>query len=272
MRRHGPLVADVSRGRVHVEAGDPRRLVGAERVALVAQFSMGPNQPRSLSEYLRALEAAGFRTLVMSTCESSEPLVFPHGVPDSTVVVRRPNLGYDFGSWATALGVFPQIRSCPTVLLTNDSLLGPFDSIDALLDWTAEPGPDIRGLTASYQFVRHIQSYFVSFRGGILADEPWRRFFNGVRVEPGKDEVVLSYELGLSRTAFANAYSAQPWATGPELGVPDANPTVDGWRNLIRSGVPFLKRTIMTHPSTTTQATEAAAYINQRFSVDITEW
>ncbi|SDN23571.1 Rhamnan synthesis protein F [Actinomyces ruminicola] len=271
-RGRGPLVSEVSHGRVHIERGRPSTIVDSDRVALVAQFSVGPLQPKSLSEYLKRLDAAGYATVVISTCESAEPLEFPAGIPQDTMIIRRPNLGYDFGSWTTALGCFPELRDAGTVLLTNDSLLGPFAEIDHLLEWAAAPGPDIRGLTASFQFAHHIQSFFLSFRGGILADQPWRDFFNAVRVEPGKDDVVMSYEIGVSRLAFAECYSSEVWVTGPELGVPYGNPTVDGWKNLIESGVPFLKRTIMTHPSTEAEAAEAAQYIRRRFGTDVNEW
>ena len=271
-RRRGPLVSEVSRGRLHIETGRPETVINTDRVAIVAQFSTGPRQPRSLSEYLRRLTDNGYTTIVVSTCESPEPLEFPHGLPETTMVLRRPNLGYDFGSWATALGCFPELRGIGTVLLTNDSLLGPFEPIDHLLEWVSAPGPDIRGMTASYQFARHIQSYFLAYRGGILQDQPWRDFFNSIRVEPDKDDVVLAYELGVSRVSFSECYSTDVWVTGPELGVPYSNPTVDGWKNLIESGSPFLKRTIMTHPSTMAQAAEAAQYIKRRFATDITTW
>ncbi|MCF2705938.1 glycosyltransferase [Arcanobacterium haemolyticum] len=272
LTKRGPLVQDVTRGKVYIERGHTSELTRTGKIAIIAQFSVGQVQPRSLSEYLRQLELNGYATLVVATCESETPLEFPYGIPDKTVIMRRPNLGYDFGSWATALGVIPEIRSCPVVLLTNDSLLGPFAPIDHLLKWAAKPGPDIRGLTSSYQFVRHIQSYFLAFRGGILNDAPWRAFFNDIRVEPDKDNVVLAYELGASKVCFSEAYSWDEWVTGPDLGVPYSNPTVDGWKNLIESGVPFLKRTVMTHPSTMAEAVEASTYVARRFNQDITQW
>ncbi len=272
LKKRGPLVSEVSRGKVRIERGEPAGVAARGRVALVAQFSMGPDQPMSLSKYLEALERNGYATVVISTCDSAEPLRFPHGIPEATVVMRRPNLGYDFGSWATALGCIPGVREAPVVLLTNDSLLGPFAPIDHLLEWAAEPGPDIRGLTASYQFARHIQSFFLAFRGGILADRPWVDFFNDVRVEPDKDDVVLSYELGASKVCFSEAYSSDEWVTGPDLGVPYGNPTVDGWRKLMEYDVPFLKRTIMTHPSTLSEGAEAAAYVARRYNTDIAQW
>jgi len=274
MRFHqvrGPLVADVTRGRVRFERGDTKSVFGP-RVALIAQFSMSEQQPRSLSEYTRALSSGGFTPVVISTCESPLPLTFPYGIADDTVIIRRPNEGYDFGSWATALGVLPGIRHSDVVLLTNDSLMGPFAPITGLLDWVSAPGPDIRALTSSYQFVRHMQSYFLAFRGGILADPPWEDFFNGVRIEPDKMSIVLRYELGVSRTAFSEGYSTQEYMSGPELGVPSQNPTIDGWRQLLERGVPFVKRTMVTDPSTVKEANEVREYVKRRYHTDVNQW
>jgi hypothetical protein len=273
MRRapRGPLVADATRGRIFLERGIlPENT--PERTALIAQFSLSPRQPRSLSEYVDQLAQSGFLPIIISTCESAAPLEFPYGLDSSTVIVRRPNSGYDFGSWATALGMIPQVRESNVVLLTNDSLLGPFEPINNLLEWISAPGPDIRALTSSYQFVRHMQSYFLAFRGGILQDQPWMDFFNSIRIETDKSAVVMKYELGVSQLAFREAYSTQEYASGPELGVPNENPTVDGWRNMVEWGIPFVKRTMLTHASTQKEAFEVREFIRRRFNTNIDEW
>lgn len=267
----GPLVADATRGSILLERGAPPTHT-PERTALIAQYSISPQQPRSLSEYVHQLAQSGFLPIIISTCEAESPLEFPNGLDPSAVVIRRPNAGYDFGSWATALGMIPQVRSSDVVLLTNDSLLGPFQPISDLLEWVAAPGPDIRALTSSYQFVRHMQSYFLAFRRGVLADRPWVDFFNSVRIEPDKSAVVLKYELGVSRLAFREAYSTQEYASGPELGVPNENPTVDGWRNMVEWGIPFVKRTMLTHASTQKEAFEVREFIRRRFNTNIDEW
>lgn len=270
-RQRGELVIEAMRGKVALERGDIQQLVGQKNIALIAQYSQSRQQSRSLSQYLRELKKGGFFPVVISTC-SEGPLEFPHGIPDEIIILQRPNVGYDFGSWATALGVLPGVREADTVLLTNDSLLGPFSSIQHLLEWIKKPGADICAMTSSFQFVRHLQSFFLAFRGGILADQPWRDFFDGIRQQGDKYDVVTKYELGVSRTAFANAYSTEEWVSSSELGVPYGNPTVDAWKKLIESDVPFLKRTIMTHPSTEEEAVEAAMYIQRKYRTDIKEW
>ncbi|WP_159626567.1 rhamnan synthesis F family protein [Actinomyces sp. zg296] len=269
----GPRVVDVTRGRICVERGKRSTVDAAERVAIVAQYSATPDQPLSLSRYLAALDASDYATIVVSTCESPEPLEFPHGIPERTIIIRRPNLGYDFGSWTTGLGWIPGVRSKPVVLLTNDSMLGPFAPIDGLLEWAAEPpGPDIRCLTTSHQFGRHMQSYFLSFRGGILAERAWVRFFDGIRVQPTKEDVVMAYELGLSRLAFSEAYSIDEWVAGPDIGAGYENPTIRAWQGIITSGAPFLKRTILTHPDLTAEAAASAEYLQRMYNIDIHQW
>lgn len=269
--KRGPLVADASRGRVRLERGVVPQDTPT-KVALIAQYSAGPTQPRSISEYTRQLADNEFTPVIVSACESSGHLRFPHGLPESTIIIRRPNVGYDFGSWATALGMIPQIRRSEVVLLTNDSLVGPFSDIRPILDWATHPGPNIRALTSSFQFVRHMQSYFLAFRGGILDDDAWRYFFNSVRVQPDKSSVVLKYELGLSRFAFQEAYSVQEYISGPDIGVPDDNPTIAGWKELVEAGVPFVKRTMLTDPSTAEAAPEVRSFIKTTYHTDVEEW
>lgn len=268
----GPRVSQLQQ-RVAVERGSVAAIDTASRIALVAQYSAGPAQTRSLSRYLFELDAAGFLPIVISVTPGQAPLAFGHGIPDSAIVLRRDNVGYDFGSWATALGLFPQIKTKETVLITNDSMLGPFDSLAPILDWAAEPsGPDLRSLTSSNQLTYHLQSFFLAFRGGILADRPWTDFFNGIRVLPSKDDVVQRYEVGVYQLAFKEGYSSQELVSAAELGVPFGNPTIDGWRRLIEKGVPFLKRTVMTHPSTELEAAEAKSYVLKHFRQNILEW
>lgn len=272
MSRSREYVVGNTPSELEVERGDLVRGPLPERIALVAQYSQTAVQSRSLSAYLSALDGSGYLPVVISVCGGKQPLEFPYGVPESTVILRRPNLGYDFGSWADVMRRYPEIRAAKTVLLTNDSLLGPFGPIDHLLEWAAQPGPNIRALTQSFQLAQHMQSYFLAFRGGILMDTPWMDFFNDVRVEPDKESIVQKYEIGVSRLAFSEAYSSQVWVTGPELGVPTGNPTVEGWKNLVETGVPWLKRTVMTHPSTMGEAADARVYIKRRFDADVSEW
>lgn len=239
---------------------------------MVAHYSLGPVQSRSLSEYLAALDSAGYLPVLISTTSGNTPLRFPHGAPDRLIVVRRENIGYDFGSWAHLLTQAPLLREANTVLLTNDSLLGPFEPIDDLLEAASRPGPDIAPLTMSRQGHIHAQSFFLAFHGGTLNERPWRDFFKAVRPQATKERIVHQYELGLTKHALREAYSISPLIPTAILDVNRRNPTLDGWRQLIEAGAPFLKRTILTEPGLNLMAEDAKDFVFQRFGVNLNDW
>ncbi len=263
---------DAVAGAVRVERGEGVAVEETGKVALVAQFSVGAKISLSLLELVRQLAENGYRSIVCSTCEVSEPLEWPGALPDGTVVLRRPNVGYDFGSWALALDRFPQVAGVERVILTNDSMAGPFAPIAPLLAHFERNPVDVWALTDSYQLGRHLQSFFVGFRDGVLAEAPLRDFFARVRIEPEKMEVVRRYELGLTQTCQRGAYSMTAMYRSQELGIHGENPTLAGWQRLLAAGFPFVKRTLVNDPSTAPGATDAVRVVRERFGVELSEW
>ena len=267
-----PLVLDEVAGAVRVEHGEESAVEETGRVALVAQFSADARISRSLLELVRQLAENGYRSVVSSTCEAPGPLEWPGPLPDGTVVLRRPNVGYDFGSWAVALDRFPQVAGLERVILTNDSMVGPFAPIAPLLEHFERNPADVWALTDSYQLGRHLQSFFVGFRDGVLAEAPLRSFFERVRVEPEKMEVVRRYELGLTQACQRGAYSMTAMYRSQDLGIQGENPTLTGWQRLLAAGFPFVKRTLVNDPSTAPGAVDAARVVRGRFGVELSEW
>ena len=83
-------------------------------------------------------------------------------MPDGTTVLRRANVGYDFGSWACVLESLPGVTAAPHVLLVNDSLMGPCAPLTPILNDFAECGAPVWGLSASLQHRSHLQSFFMN--------------------------------------------------------------------------------------------------------------
>ena len=103
--------------------------------------------------------------------------------PTGLTVLRRPNIGYDFGSWATAIDRYPVIAEARRVLLLNDSLVGPFATIEPLLAKFHASAADVWAVTDTAQFEYHLQSYVLGFAGQTLREPPLQAFWRDIRVE-----------------------------------------------------------------------------------------
>jgi hypothetical protein len=257
---------------VRFERGAPADELGAH-VAVIAQWSTSPVMMRSTSALVAELQAGGYRVVVSSSCAAAGPLVWGDGVDvDALVVLRKPNLGYDFGSWSVALGALPQITHADRVIIANDSMAGPFTSLQPLLDRFEATPADVWGLTDTQQFGRHLQSYFLGFAHGALAERPLREFFGGVRHETSKDDIIFRYEIGLGRLLHAEAFVQVP-AFSHELVVESGqNPVIIGWRRLLDLGFPFLKREILRSPEVAPSGTTAPQVLRKRFGIDVDAW
>ncbi len=258
---------------IRIEHGQLSDIEQCDKVAIVAGYSPNVNVSRSVSAYLNELSYAGFGVLYINVCSDSAPLNFSEPLADNIVVGRRPNRGYDFGTWAVVLAAYPLLARKKFVLLTNDSLAGPFTTIKPLLDRACYEGnADIVAMTSSTQIHPHIQSYFLLFRDGILADPELSLFFARVRIEDTKENVVAHNELQLQDTATRLGYSSDVLFQTESLAADGENPTLYSWRQLLDAGWPFVKKTIIADPSTAPRGNDVAHVVHGKFGIDIKEW
>lgn len=245
------------------------------RVAVVAHWSPGTAQSRSAVRLVAELQRGGYAVVVSSTSEATGPLDFGAGDEvdlDALRVLRRPNTGYDFGSWAAALHADPSIAGREHVLLANDSLVGPFGPLDvALADFEATSA-DVWGLVESDQFTSHLQSFFRGFRRGVLAEAPMAAFWGDLEVVPDKDQLIAEYEFGFSAFLVEQGYSTAAFVHHASVVAPGLNPTIKAWRALLAAGVPFVKRELVRNPDLAPDGRRLAAELDTRYGVDIAEW
>ena len=266
-----PVVAGEG-GVLFLERGDRSSVEGKPRVAIVASWARSPIVSRSLSAYLAELDRCGFATIVVSSSEHSEPLEWPYGIPPTTIVVRRRNLGHDFGSWAAALEAFPTVRSADHVLLTNDSMIGPLVPLSPILGKATSTEANVVALTDSFQIGHSLQSYFMMFNRGVLQTTEWKAFFRGIRHQAEKLDVVFRYELAVAKIAVIGAYGWSAMFSAERVGAQHRNPTLDHWKELLDLGFPFVKRTLWTDPQFADSARQAETYLKESFEIDANAW
>jgi hypothetical protein len=272
-RGRGPCVLQLNGSAVSVEGGDHLAAAGTlDRVAILAHWASSARLSLSVRTIVSALVAAGYHVVLVSTSEDPNPLDWSAARPDRVTVIRRPNLGYDFGSWATAIDRYPQVAEADRVLLLNDSLAGPFATLDPLLARFHASIADAWAATDTSQFGYHLQTYLVGFPGRSFREPPLRRFWRDIRVEPTKDDVIWRNEIGLSELLRRERFVSDVAIPFHHI-VPDGkNPTIIGWRRLLDRGFPFVKRELLRRPEIAPDGDEARSELRRRFDVDVDDW
>ncbi len=210
-----------------------------------------------------------------SACEVDAELAFhPDAAvdPGALTVVRRANVGYDFGTWAVLMERYAPLLTADKVLVLNDSLIGPFASLTPIIEHFEATSADVWGLVESGQFTNHLQSFFRGFRYGCLAEPPMRRFWQGIRLLSDKDAIIEVYEYGFSAHLRDGHFSAEPFVDFRGLVDRRDNPTIAGWRGLLDAGVPFVKRELVRRPELAPDGHDVAAVLQDRFGVTLTDW
>lgn len=266
-----PRILPAIKTQVTCEQGLSGALPG-EKFAVIAHFSESPIVSRSVRRLVHEFAARAYVPVVVSACTSPDPLQWGGELPADAVVFRKPNVGYDFGSWAVGLAMLPQIATAPYVILANDSMVGPFAGLGPVLDKFESTAADAWGLTDSDQYLFHLQSYFLGFRGGILADKPLAKFWTNIRDERSKWNIILRNELALTPLLIERGYSVESAFPSSETVRPGENPVIRGWRELLDKGFPFVKREIIRDPSIAPGSAFVADAVYSTFGTDLTEW
>lgn len=251
---------------------DTRISLQPKRVALVAQWSPTSTMSRSLTALINSLFERGFEVLLTSACPDPQPLVFAEPLKGDLAILRKPNIGYDFGSWACGFLHQPQIFNAECVLQANDSLLGPFWSLDEIFDDFERGLGDVWGLVRSRQVVPHLQSYFIGYNTDVLRSKIFQTFWHDVTVHKDKQEIINRYEIGLSRLLHGEGYAQAAFIEPQLLGHSTLNPMISAWQQVLREGVPFLKRELITRPHVGVQGDRIPELMQREFNINISEW
>lgn len=265
-----PKVLESVAGLTWLETGEIADITADDKIAIVAHWSSTPVLTRSLQTYIQEFVDAGYRVVLVSSCESSHALRC--SVDPSVAIVRKPNVGYDFGSWAVGLSMVPATRTAAHVILTNDSLVGPFASIKPLLDAFEGSHADVWGLTDTRQFRHHLQSYFLGFRKGALGEPALERFWGNVRHEVSRDDFIKRGELGLAALLEQEGYAVEAHFKTATVVPGGENPTIYGWRKLLTLGFPFVKRTLITDPTVARDGDDVKPVVHKLFGESIADW
>ena len=210
---------------------------GGEIALFLTHAPTGRIRPHVLP-YLQALKQRDIGIVLIASVDRPVELPKELVALADAVIVRR-NAGFDFGGWAHALKLLPQLYGAATLYLVNDSVLPATagDRIGAVVDRLRQSGADLVGLTESHEWRWHAQSYFLAVRQRFLSSRAFHGLMNDLRLLSRKDHVIRAYEIRLAEIAEQSGHSVEILFPSPAA----INPTLFDWRGLIARGFPFAK-------------------------------
>ncbi|MBA0916201.1 MAG: glycosyltransferase [Nitrosomonadaceae bacterium] len=209
----------------------------------------------SVYYYLRQLKMAGFDTVFISTSASISESDLEKLAGCCIRIISRENRGYDFYSWKVGLEAYPQYHEHSGLLLTNDSVYGPLFDFGDIITRLKNCDADIVGMTDSFRYYPHLQSYFIYCKRPVVLSKEFVNFFDHVKAIRLKSAVIRKYEVGFARILGKQFRLA---ALYPLEDMPDQtsylerpkseiDPTFRFWKPLItKFKFPFLKRSLLT--------------------------
>jgi lipopolysaccharide biosynthesis protein len=216
------------------------RELGAATVCLFSHYDrQGLVEPYVL-HHLQRLAEAGVLTIFVTTARLDRRAAAALA-PTCAAIIERDNLGFDFGSWRTALLAYPQLLACETLLFVNDSVYGPMSDLRPLLDRMAASGCDFWGVTESRQIAPHYQSYFLAFHRRCLRSRAFRDLFLEIDLLADKQQVIDRYEVTLYRRLAGAGLRGAACVPSPPEADANENPTLHRWREILAAGAPYLK-------------------------------
>jgi rhamnosyltransferase len=181
------------------------------RLVVMAHYDADGELAPHVRRQVEAWGGVADRVLLVSTADVAR------GGPDEkwlaqqagpVELIRRPNLGYDFGSWQVGLSLVEDLDRYDLVVICNDSCVGPLVPYATILDEMDRRPVDFWGITQTRRRGRHVQSYFVGFRGRVVRSPSFRGFWRTMEPISDRSEVITRYELGLSTTLFDAGFRA----------------------------------------------------------------
>jgi len=213
--------------------------------------------------YLRALLDAGFDIVFVTSSTILEDIDMQKLRQFCVRVIHRENRGYDFYSWKTGLDEYVQFGEHNGLLLTNDSIIGPFFNLGDIVEQIKRSDADIVGLTDAWQFggifgknyPGYLQSYFLYCKKQVIKSETFKHFFTNMKVLYFKRAIVRELEVGFSlqlgtyfsRVALFGVDRIMKQLQVYKRPKEHINLPIRYWRELITEmRYPFLKKSLLT--------------------------
>lgn len=178
-------------------------LTDAPKVAIFNHFDRQGRIHDFVDYYLRQIAAAGYVIIFVSNSPRLPPASIERLTRLCGLIVRRPNVGRDFGAYKDGIALIPDLARLDSLLIANDSVYGPFFDLKEVMARMDPDQAEVWGITDSWERRYHLQSFFLVFGKTALASPAFARFWRGLRYVQSKFWIITRYEIGLTRALMA---------------------------------------------------------------------
>lgn len=174
-------------------------LFGAFSVAVYIHFSPCNRVSEMVLQQLKEYRSHGFVIIFVSMCRSLNMLDLRQLYHVTGLIILRRNFARDFGAWHDVVPLLSSLTpNLKELLLVNDSVCGPLNSMSGLFESFRANRDGLFGLTESLAPRAHLQSYFLLARGtAAIAD--LIHFLRKMRLSSYKQAIIRRGEVRLSR-------------------------------------------------------------------------
>jgi hypothetical protein len=216
-------------------------------LVIIADYSR--NEPElQKSEYNSTNKSyleAGYSVLhIIASDQVSTPSEYR--ISDFHRVVKRPNLGYDFGSWAHSLKYEVDLLKFEHLVFTNSSLIGPLHDPSSFLESLLELNGDVKAAVESAQISPHFQSYLWAIDPEKLFTTDIKEFLMSFLDAPiNRDEAIAKGELRFPEILKNLGFVYDSLFPAGSLCSLDKNPSLEAPFRLIVNGFPYIKKSLL---------------------------
>ena len=146
-------------------------------------------------------------------------------------VIERNNEGYDFCSYKAGIDAI-DVSAFDELIVCNDSVYGPFSDLATVFAEMRSRDARFWGLTDSYDYQHHLQSYFLVFAGDALRSQAFKDFWQSIQILDDKVAIIRRYEVGLSQVMGAAGFPPEALAGSRRVG--NARHIGSYWRYYLR--------------------------------------
>jgi len=227
-----------------------------KRLAIFAHWDQYNVIENYVVYYLKNLKDITEKIIFVSDCDL--PASEIDKIKDyADVSICKKHGEYDFGSYKRGFQYAREknlLEDVDEVIFANDSCYAPMFPFEIMFKKMDAQTVDYWGASKNYFGIKHgeehpletnephIQSYFLVFKKDVFTSDCFNNFIDSIKKENDKTDVIINYELGITRTLNNSGFRGSAYSPDYPL---IHNSSIVLWDRLIKDGHPFIKTSVL---------------------------